>query len=158
VRTPGFTAEFSVYKSVGHYRRPAPLNAETIFSDFVPQYQPFLNSPTWQYATMPAPLGCPRPTCPSGEVCCGGIEECVCNGDCCKPPGRCCEDVCCPPGNPCCNGTCCNPGQVCCGTLCCDGCCEGLCCMGGSCCGNVCTSLASDPGIVAPVALSAPQP
>src|SRR6516162_2365725 len=86
---------------------------------------------------MRARPGCPHPACPPGQACCGGIAECVCNGECCERPGYCCGDYCCNPGDTCCNGTCCSPGQAC---------CNGTCCASGHvCCSGVCVDLTSDP-------------
>ena len=62
---PGFTAEFSVYKSTVHYRLAAAGTDGTAFSDFEPQYQLFVHSANSQYATLPAQVGCPRPACPT---------------------------------------------------------------------------------------------
>jgi len=88
MRSPGFTAELSLYASVVNYAT--------------------LTSSNWGgslLAFAPAQGGGPNP-CPR-QFCCGGVDHSTnpptCNGDCCSNKHWCCDD-----------GTCCDPPDQCC--------------------------------------------
>jgi len=105
--TPGFDATAALYTSRHYY--------SAVFDQAVA-------SPHWTLPALPINGGGGRrPPCPSGEVCCGGVDgEGLCIGDCCPTKDRCCKD-----------GGCCASPSVCCPTA------------GGS---TSCTDLTNDPG------------
>ena len=90
MRSPGFTADLSLYASVLNYATLTSSNWGGSLSAFAS-----------------AQGGSPNPCSGQTPFCCGGVDHSTnpptCNGDCCLNNIRCCDD-----------GTCCNPPDKCC--------------------------------------------
>jgi hypothetical protein len=147
---PGFNAAAGLFSSGVHYRTVASAVTSTMAAGTVAPNRP--------------------PACPSGQKCCGGVDDSgTCNGDCCAASGRCCVDQCCTGSESCCSGTCtdvkndpgncnscgsaCPAGYACCNGTCTNipgdrnncGACGRVCQAGQTCCGGNCVSPSSDP-------------
>lgn len=162
--TPGFTAEYGLYRSSRTYQgggfdggdhlneMVGPAGAmcnPTAYAQCIAHNFQQLD-PSLLLIVCQKQYGCVSGSSCVGE---GANRHCVppaegtCGGLGCPYGNACCEGTCCSPGDSCCAGSCCTPGRICCGETCCPHgqvCCNGACCTPESCCHNACKNLARD--------------